>query len=314
MTQPGLLAHLSARFTHSEEDLATESLVFLLRTCPAAVAGLRASVHELGVDLPGDLVFHSQVGDPQTGRPDLVATDDAGDERLIIEAKFWANLTSSQPGAYLTRLAPTQPSLLLVVAPQVRLATLWTDLLTNLNAAGTRPAITGVPMVAPAPSDVSPAAGRYVLRLSSLHLLALVSWRAVLDAVDERLIAAGEVARAADLAQLRTLTERMDQRAFIPLRAEDLNTRTGRQVHSAALLVDRLRDGSTTMTRWRGKGRTLPMAECSMDGGYVPDSVRKGCGSGSTRGPGLSTAARPSGYTSRPMLIPAGLCRCCARP
>jgi hypothetical protein len=74
-------------------------------------------------------------------------------------------------------------------------------------------------------------------------VLALASWRAVLDAVDERLIAAGEIARAADLAQLRTLTERMDQRAFIPLRAEDLDTRTGRQVHSVALLVDRLRDG-----------------------------------------------------------------------
>jgi hypothetical protein len=28
MTQPGLLAHLPARFTRSEEDLATESLVF----------------------------------------------------------------------------------------------------------------------------------------------------------------------------------------------------------------------------------------------------------------------------------------------
>lgn len=243
MTQPGLLAHLSARFTRSEEDLATESLIFLLRTCPAAAAGLRACVQELGVDLPDDLVFHSQVGDPQTGRPDLVATDDAGDERLIIEAKFWANLTISQPGAYLTRLAPTQPSLLLVVAPQVRLATLWTDLLTNLNEAGTHPVITGAPIVPPAPSDVSPVAGRYALRLSSLHLLALVSWRAVLDAVDERLIAAGEIARAADLAQLRTLTEQMDQRAFIPLRAEDLDTRTGRQVHSAALLVDRLRDG-----------------------------------------------------------------------
>jgi hypothetical protein len=42
MTQPGLLAHLSSHFTHSEEDLATEALTFILRTCPAAVTGVRA--------------------------------------------------------------------------------------------------------------------------------------------------------------------------------------------------------------------------------------------------------------------------------
>ena len=68
MTHPGL-AHLSSYFARSEEDLATESLTFLLRTCPAASAGLRAYVKALGVELPGDLVFHSQVGDPETVGP-----------------------------------------------------------------------------------------------------------------------------------------------------------------------------------------------------------------------------------------------------
>jgi hypothetical protein len=111
-------------------------------------------VASLGVDLPADLVFHSQVGDPQTGRPDLVATDEMGGERLIIEAKFWANLTDNQPGAYLTRLAPARPSLLLVVAPQVRLATLWTDLLINFNSAPTWRTTGSAPMAPPAPSDI----------------------------------------------------------------------------------------------------------------------------------------------------------------
>lgn len=243
MTHPGLLAHLSSYFARSEEDLATESLTFLLRTCPAASAGLRGYVKALGVELPDDLVFHSQVGDPETGRPDLVATDNLGGERLIVEAKFWAGLTGNQPHAYLTRLAAGQPGLLLVIAPHVRLTTLWTDLLANLRAESAASAISSVPMVARAPSDRPPASGQYSIQLPTGHLLALASWRAVLDAVDERLHADGETARAADLAQLRALTERMDQRTFIPLRAEDLDTRTGRQVHQVALLVDRLRGG-----------------------------------------------------------------------
>src|SRR6266487_248931 len=293
MTQPGLLAYLSSHFAPSEEDLATEALTFLFRTCPAAVTGLRAYVASLGVDLPADLVFHSQVGDPQTGRPDLVATDEMGGERLIIEAKFWANLTDNQPGAYLTRLALARPSLLLVVAPQVRLATLWTDLLINFNSAPTWRTTGSAPTAPPAPSDIPPITGQYVLRLSNLHVLALTSWRVVLDAVDERLIAAGEIARAADLAQLRTLTERMDQRAFIPLRAEDLDTRTGRQVHSVALIGSVT--GSKKAIRWRGTDRTLRMAGFSMAGGYVPSSVRRACGSASIPGRGLITGARRCG-------------------
>lgn len=44
----------------------------------------------------------------------------------------------------------------------------------------------------------------------------------------------------ADLAQLRGLTERMDQTGFLPLLTEDLDTRTARQISSLFPLVKRL--------------------------------------------------------------------------
>ena len=93
MKQPGLLAHLSARFARSEEDWATEALTFLLRGWPEAREALRAYVlRSFLVELASDLSYQSQVTDPESGRPDVVGTEPAGDHQLIIEAKLWAGL------------------------------------------------------------------------------------------------------------------------------------------------------------------------------------------------------------------------------
>ena len=241
MAQPGLLAHLSSFFPHPE-DLATESLTFLLRACPAARAGLQEYVHSLGVELP-DLTFRSQVGDPETGRPDVVGTDISGGTRLIIEAKFWVGLTDKQPNAYLTRLTASEPGMLLVVAPQLRLPSLWNELLARLKAGGIAWLADGAPAPSSARFGAHASSDQYSVRLQSGHILALRSWRAVLDAIGKRLDADGESARAADLSQLRALAERMDERAFLPLRAEDLDIDVGRQVHQVALLIGQLVEG-----------------------------------------------------------------------
>jgi hypothetical protein len=133
MNQPGLLAYLSLQFARSEENCATEALTFLLRGCPEARAALRGHVARLfGVDLSPHLTYRSQVTDPETGRPDVVGTDPAGADQLVIEAKFWAGLTDKQPGAYLERLRAGEPGVVLVVAPAARLQSLWRELLANL--------------------------------------------------------------------------------------------------------------------------------------------------------------------------------------
>ena len=46
-----------------------------------------------------------------------------------MEAKFWAGLTENQPNAYLARLPlDERPAVLLFVAPEARLETLWPEL------------------------------------------------------------------------------------------------------------------------------------------------------------------------------------------
>jgi hypothetical protein len=230
MKQPGVLAYLSSQFARSEEDCATEALTFLLQGCSEAREALRDYVERLfQVELSQQLNYRSQVTDAETGRPDVVGTDPTGVDQLIIEAKFWAGLTEKQPGGYVKRLGVAKPGVVLAIAPAARLLTLWPELLANLAA------FSGESVL---PADHEP--GRYELLLSSGHVLALRSWREMLGELDGRLRAAGLNDWLADLAQLRRLTERMDQPDFLPLRPQDLDMRTARQIRSLFPVVKRL--------------------------------------------------------------------------
>jgi hypothetical protein len=236
MMQPGLFAHFSSQHASSEEDWATEALTFILRGCPEAREALRDYVgQKFRVGLTDGIVYDKQVTDPdpvtKTGRPDVVGAHSAFGDQVVIEAKFWAGLTDKQPGAYLRRLSAGNPGLVLVVAPQVRLQLLWPELLANLAK------YTSEPMPS---TDHEP--GRYELVRSSGHVLALTSWREVLDFLGSRLRATGAHDWLADLGQLRIQTERMDQEGFQPLLAQDLDMRTARQVKSLFGLITRLTD------------------------------------------------------------------------
>ena len=149
MTDDRILGHLAQRFAVSEENLATEALTWLLRRSAAARAALVGLARAIGVDVPDELTFIGQVGSPDTGRPDVVGLDASSRERLLIEAKFAAALTDQQPSGYLKRLPPDVDGMLLVVAPTVRLATLWVELLR---------AVPELAPAAPSPSAV-PTAG-----------------------------------------------------------------------------------------------------------------------------------------------------------
>jgi hypothetical protein len=230
MSENRLLGHLAQRFAFSEENLATESLAWLMRsnTAKSAMVDLARLA---GCDLPGSLNYVGQVGRQETGIPDIVATDIEGAERLIIEGKFAAGLTEKQPGGYLERLPSDQSGMLIVVAPSFRLSTLWVEL---LRAA---PDLTS-PI--PAPSSVDSADFHYIA-LNRTQTLGLISWRRLVSHILNALRAADERALAADAEQLLSLTEAMDSTAFVPLRPQDLDQRAGHQINQLDSLIDATR-------------------------------------------------------------------------
>ncbi|MFI6259373.1 hypothetical protein ACIBCL_25160 [Micromonospora zamorensis] len=214
MTRSRVLAHLARRFTVSEENLATEALTYLLQASPIARAAMNDLARDLGADLPPNLQYVGQVGADGVGRPDIVGIDMADRERLILEAKFGAGLTEQQPGGYLARITHGASGMVLVVAPSVRLPSLWRELLAEVAL----------------PYQPEAVQLRHV-KVGVLTTLAFVSWRDVVTRVRDALRAKNEVDLSEDAEQLLALTEVMDSGAYLPARHGEFSQRAGQLVH-----------------------------------------------------------------------------------
>ena len=218
MNRQSLLGHLLvSKLSSQAENLATESLLYIIESSPVAKQSLLRFLKEICPDYSlGEVNFRSQQLCEGGCIPDLVGTDSEFKKRIIIEAKFWANLTANQPVAYLEQLDPH--GLLIFIAPALRLASLSAELVRRCREANL---------------SISPEilVGREVVfrKISSHHTLVLASWRAVLNHLVSRLTLEEDQRTLADVLQLLGLCERVDQEAFLPLRSEELGGNLARQ-------------------------------------------------------------------------------------
>jgi hypothetical protein len=195
-----LLGYVAPGLTSQLENLATEALLYLLRRYGAAKDAFADFVSETGHAAAGDLAFTSQVRMSHGSIPDLVGRTAEGIGILLVEAKFWAPLTQSQPTGYLQRLPKDVVGTVLFVAPERRLEELWRELTSRCRAAGLElvEETTDPPRWRAAHV---PGAGR----------LAVASWSSVLDCMEGRLEEAGEVRGAHEVWQLEGLVRRLEE-------------------------------------------------------------------------------------------------------
>ena len=144
----GLLAHLtlSGWFTNSIEPIATQSLAYILARSASARRAVQETVLAGGADV-GTLesVWPEAVGQ-DGGIPDVACYDRDCVARVLIENKFWAELTQHQPETYLNRLPKDDQSCaLLFVAPEERISTLWPEVCKRAGASATPDADTSAP-------------------------------------------------------------------------------------------------------------------------------------------------------------------------
>lgn len=254
-----LLAYLSPWFTAQNENIAVEALGYILKKSSASLEALddvvRTGVRNVN---PVAEVRTQAVGRDGT-RPDLVGVDEGKVERVLIEAKFWAELTDRQPVAYLDRLPVDGPSVLLFVAPDERIGTLWRELRRRAEAAGKR--------------LIEIDSERKCVNLDGTqqHLM-LVSWTGLLDRISARTSDATEPDIEADIRQLRGLADSADKTGFKPIResGEDFGP-DSRRMRDLRLLVDSATDrgvaagwaskkGLNRARRSYGYGRYLRLA------------------------------------------------------
>lgn len=198
-----LLAHLSPSFTSQTENIAVEALGYILNKYAGSREGLDDVVRSGVRNVNPVVKVNTQVTALDGTRPDLVGLDEGGAERVLIEAKFWAELTPRQPGAYLERLPKDGPSVLLFLAPEDRIASLWPALRKRAQDAVKKL------------SEVDAERKCVVVDDSQRHLL-LVSWTGLLDRMSAR--TRDEEDAEADIRQLRGLADFAEEGRFRPIR------------------------------------------------------------------------------------------------
>ena len=212
-----VLSHLAGRFTIQTENLASEALAFILKRSSAARRGLSALSNQCCFSIEEELSFETQLSNDDGSRPDIIGKTASGEVRLLLEAKFWAGLTESQPVGYLASFPSSGGNLLLFVAPERRLHTLWAELIRRVLASGTE--------VQPSLKQVD----SYVMRVNS-NYLSLVSWSFLLATLIRFVDQSGDAKTVADLSQLVGLCDQMDANAFLPLTSEELTSTLGQRV------------------------------------------------------------------------------------
>ena len=243
-----LLAYLSSRFTGQTEDIAVEALGYILSTSEAARTGLLDLLQSRGAKREEFIRIATQVGGDHGERPDLVGWAGDGDERLLVEAKFWAGLTANQPNAYLERLP--SGGTLLFVAPEARLDALWPELERRVKKKGS------FEWTADADSARTADVGG--------RRLILTSWRTLLKAAEHRAGAAEDTAAVTGIQQLNGLCEREDEAAFVPLRPGELGPDLPRRLMNLFTTIDRVvaRAEAAGLVSAEGLGRKLALDGC----------------------------------------------------
>ncbi len=246
-----LFGHLVQRFSSSPENLATESLLYVLQR---SLTAKRAFFHYLAEQtgcppLPENLRLTSQNTDKNDQSiPDLVGFDEENRAVFICESKFWAGLTENQPVTYLEQLERASGSLLLIIGPSKRIHTLWPELVRRVKSAGYQ-----LQQTQRISEQVESALvnGRY--------MLAFVSWHSILSVLSYTLQTEGEQGILEDLKQLQGLCEQMDSDAFLPLRSGELTGNIGQRIVHYCDLVDEAvaklgRDGICKLEGLRASG------------------------------------------------------------
>ena len=199
------------RLRKESENVATAALAFILDSSEAARNGMMKLLRGVAPQLPPRLWFRTQQTDDDN-RPDMRGVDSENTPHVFVENKFWAGLTENQPVSYLRSLAKqTHPTILLMVAPEARLETLWWELNQRLDK----------DKISVTKREATAGIVRCITTGTNGPILALTSWAELLSSLEREL--AKDSATSRDLLQLRSLCEAMDCDAVAPISAEEVS-------------------------------------------------------------------------------------------
>ena len=195
-----LLSHIASKFISEYENVANSSISYLLNKYPSAREALKKALNIN--DIP--IYYTTELSTKDNGRPDITGRDMSGNKTVIIEGKFWANLTDNQPMNYLKELKNNGKLLFLV--PSKRIESLKIDIKNRINGNDNR--------------------------------IVIYSWNSFLSLVETENNKVNDNQLSSDLTQLKELCQKMDKEGMPPLSMSDLDPMRGRLFYQFTDLID----------------------------------------------------------------------------
>jgi len=212
-----LLSHIASRFISEYENVANSSVAYLLNKYPAARETLRNILNL--EQIPYN--YKTELSTDSNGRPDITGLDTDGNKTIIIEWKFWANLTDNQPVNYLKEL--WEKGKLIFLAPDKRIISLNLEIKNRLWYVDDR--------------------------------VTAFSWNSFLNLVEQENNKNYNNSLSSDLTQLKELCSQMDSEWMPPLSMSDLDPMNGRRSYQFADLIDEcnwiLRKRDKAIFKWQ---------------------------------------------------------------
>lgn len=221
-----LLAYLVPRLTNRVEDAATDSLAFILNKSAPCLRALDRLLQDGDFSPEPISEVQTQVTYEDGSRPDMAGYDRAGLKRLVVEAKFWASLGQWQASGYFGQLEEAGPGVLLFIAPDSRIETLWAEIRRQMES--------GEESVQLEPVETTERT-RQARIVGSDKRVMLVSWDQLLGSMAA--VADGTQV-ASDIQQLRGLARYQDEEAFQPIHPEEFGLAFPRRIRGLNLLID----------------------------------------------------------------------------
>lgn len=227
-----LLGHLVPRITSiGAEPVATQALAYILSESAEVASAFVQFVSRTGAASfgPGAITAEEPHGD---GIPDLTIRDTSGIVRILVENKFWAGLTESQPVSYLEVLPISPSSAVVFIVPKPRMRSLWDELESKCEDSAVE--------LGDKKLDKDDGGINLIWAQWGNRTLAITSWEEVLEWLE---YAAKQDSIKQDILQLRGLTEQMNTDEFLPLREDEVtNIGVARRLINYSQLIEEIVD------------------------------------------------------------------------
>jgi len=220
---PSLLGQFFTKINGSQEDIASEGIVYILQQSSVAKEAIFNYIFNIsGLQFKNLEIFSQSVG-KNNERPDISGVNEKGNEVLIIEAKFWASLTENQPIEYLKRL--NENSILIFICPKLRINSLNNEIERKLSEKGLQYTYTEK---------------KYILEGNKQ--IYITDWFTILELLKTHLTKNHEMLLVSDIDQLIGFCEVIDNYSFLPIIDSDLSPSIPKKINSYCDFLDKVVD------------------------------------------------------------------------